>query len=127
MLVILDWKRFETALVQVPPAGRASVSMPPLRMCQRHPAGEVRQITVVNGPQHEVPMVRHEAVGYDPHLRSLLSINNDALECLVILIFLENGHPRVSAVPDMINESPFGGTFRSSNARQSTDSRAECQ
>jgi len=71
MVVLLDGKRFEAALVKMACSHAMSVSMVPLRVGQGQPADETGKQTVGLGPGDQMPMVRHQAVGEQPRLESL--------------------------------------------------------
>jgi REP element-mobilizing transposase RayT len=55
----------KSTLVDMPRTGRAPMGMPPVRVRkrERQPADKLRQRSILLRPYHQVPMVRHDAVG----------------------------------------------------------------
>jgi hypothetical protein len=63
----LDWKRLESALIEVAETGLAVGPFPPLDVQVRAMLDERRKVAIVFGPQDHVPVVWHHAVAADPH------------------------------------------------------------
>ena len=61
-------------------------------------------------------MRRHDTVGQQPRLRPLDRFFEDPFEGRKVLRLLEDRHPRVGAVENMINQSAVGCSFRSSHS-----------
>ena len=84
VIVLLDRKRLEAALVQRTGSSRAMRSVPALRMRDRHPSHELRQFSIPAGPKHKVPMVGKQAPSQDPHRHALLRLGQHLLEGFII-------------------------------------------
>ena len=62
MVVLLHWKRLESALVERAGAGGMVVGVPALRVRHGQPAQPLGKVAIVIGPSHQVPVVRHAAI-----------------------------------------------------------------
>ena len=68
VFVILYWKRFEPALVDVPATGGVSMCVPSLCMRERQPASKFRKLLVQAGLHNQMPVIRHQALAKQSHL-----------------------------------------------------------
>ena len=105
VLVILDGEGLEPALIKVSRATVVPICMPPLGVSQRQPSSESRQLTIPLRPDDQVPMRGHDTIGQQSRLRSFHGFRKNPLEGCKIFGLLEDRHPRVSAVENMINQS----------------------
>ena len=61
--------RLEPSLVEMTVTHRMMMGMPALRMHERQPAHEAREIAVLVRPEHQMPMIGHQAIGKYPFAR----------------------------------------------------------
>jgi hypothetical protein len=80
----------------------------------RHPAAEGAEIAVVFGPEHEMPMVRHQRKGEDPDGMFLERLGDNAQKRCVVGRFFKQRQSRHGAIEDMVNDAARGlsGTAR---------------
>jgi hypothetical protein len=71
-----------------------------------HPS---RQVACAMRPKNQVKMIRHQAIGKDPHRATSLSIAEEFLEGDIILLFMEDLVPRVPPIDHMINDASRRG------------------
>ena len=62
----LDRKRLEAPLVDVPGTSRLTKGVPPLRVRERQPTDEPRQLAILPRPDHEVPVIGYQHVRQQP-------------------------------------------------------------
>jgi hypothetical protein len=110
MLVRLDRKRLEPALIDMPRACRMAMRVPALRVGQSQPADKPRQLAVFLRPKQHVPVIGQNAVGQQPGIIAFDCFGEHFFQGFVVGVALEDRHPRVSAVEHMINVSRFGGS-----------------
>lgn len=101
--IVLDGERFESSLVEVAAASRVSMGVPALRMGQGQPARIAREIAILSGPKHLVPMVRHYLKSQEPHVIAVNRFLDNPLEGLVVVVVFEDRHSCVSAVQDVVD------------------------
>jgi len=116
MLAVLDWKRLKSSLVHMALAGRMSMSMPTLSMSQRQPARELRQLSVFDWVDNQVPMVRHQTVRQQASSSPFYRLLKNLFKGFVVTIFFENWEPRVRSVENVINKSTICRSFRSTDS-----------
>jgi hypothetical protein len=92
------------------------MGVPPLRVGERQPTDELRQLAILPRPDDEVPVIRHETVREQPSPGPLDRFGEDVLERFVIPILFKDGHPRVGAVQHVINVPTLSGSTRASHA-----------
>jgi hypothetical protein len=107
MLVLLNRKTLEAPLIQRTGPGRVMVRVPPLRVRHRQQAQEFAQVAVLPRPEHQMPMVGHQAVTHEAHGQPLMGALDDAFHRLVIRVILEQQPAPDSAVEDVIG-NPAG-------------------
>src|SRR5262249_37325437 len=83
--------RLEPALVQGPGPGRAAVGVVPLGVGDSQPAQVLGQVAVALGPEDQVPVVGHQAVGQEAHGPEVGGLSEDGLEGGVVAILAEQG------------------------------------
>lgn len=106
MRIGLDRKGLVPTLVDMPGTRRLMGSVPPLRVCHGQPAHEGDQHTIRGRIEDEVPVVRHDAMCEDPHLRPLLRLSEDALECQVVGVGGEDRQAGIGSIEDMVRDIP---------------------
>src|SRR3990172_2393641 len=92
------------------------MSVPTLRVRQREPADELGQLAIASWPNQHVPMIGQHAVGQQSRFGPFNGLPQHLLERLVVPVVLEDCHPRVRAVQDVVNVASLGGSVRSSHA-----------
>jgi hypothetical protein len=103
MLIRLDRERFETPLIQMTASNILIMRMPSLRMGQRQPMPEIGQLAILAGPQHQVPMVWHQAIGEQAHsMHMFLRFGDNVQERFVVKVLVKNWQPSIASVEDMI-------------------------
>jgi hypothetical protein len=114
LVIILDGKTLQPALIDMSLAARPVVGMQPHRVRKRNPPQEVAQASIFRGLQHKMPVVGHELVSQHPAGIPLPSLGEDLLEGIVVLRFVENGRPSMASVQGVIHPTRFVCTFWSS-------------
>ena len=103
--VTLHGDRLESALVDGTPA-LASVCPPPaLRVGACQPMHETREAVVGFGPDDEVPVIRHDAVGEDSHPEAHGCLGDESEEVTVIVGRMEDDRVLDGAVENVKDES----------------------
>src|SRR5260370_29915898 len=103
MLIRLDRERFETPLIQMTASNILIVGMPSLRVGQRQPMHEIGQLAILAGPQHQVPMVWHQAIGEQAHsMHMFLRFGDNVQERFEVKVLVKNWQPSIASVEDMI-------------------------
>src|SRR5262249_22720786 len=92
-----------------------AVGMPALGVGQRQPADQPREFAILPRPNHQVPMIGHEAIGQQPSLRALHGLEQDPLKRLVVSLVIEDAHPRIGPIEHVIHETALSGAMRSSH------------
>src|SRR6516164_6532210 len=97
MLISLNWERFESSLIEVACARRVSMGVPTLRVRDRQPAHELRYLAISAGigPDHQMPVIGHQAITEDPKRLSLESFLQHPFEGRVIRLLPEQGEARI--------------------------------
>lgn len=72
--VTLDRKGFESALVERPDAFGLTISVPTLAVGHLEPLHEFHELSISGRPDHEMEMVRHDAIGEKTNRRALLPL-----------------------------------------------------
>ena len=78
--------------------------LPSLRVREGQPAHEVGQLPLFSRPQHEVPVVGHQAPVQDADRHPLVRLDQDALEGDKVLVLLEQPQPAVGPVEHVIHQ-----------------------
>lgn len=127
MLIALDRKAFEPALIQVPPAAAMIVLVVSPHVGHADPAQPASQRFIRPGPHDQVPVVRHDAVGQQINGVSLESLGEHAFEGGIVLCFMKQPHATVPTVEHVINETGFDGAGSARHAGSLTAPRPLCQ
>lgn len=91
MLIGLDGKRLEAALIdRAGPSGLVR-GMPSLGVGNRDPAENFRKLTVMSGPQQQVPVIGHQAIGGDADARGGLGFGQNLFKGGVVSGSLKQG------------------------------------
>jgi hypothetical protein len=77
------------------------------------PAHEGGEVAVLAGPQQQMEVVGHEAVGQQSHVEAGDGLLQDPLERGIVVIIVEESRSRISPVEGMVDQAAFGGTSRS--------------
>ena len=116
VLIFLDRKRLEPALVQGPCSRRVIVRMPALRVRHGQPAQVLGQVPVLKRPDHQMPVVGQDTIGQQAHRHEVLGLLEDALESRIIHRLVKDPSPRYSAVEHMVDIAPRGKAQASRHA-----------
>ena len=76
---------------------------PPLGVRQRESAHEVREIPIAIQPQHQMPVIRHQAVRQDAH-GNALGPGQHPLERGVIAVLVKERLPAIRAIEHVIDQ-----------------------
>jgi hypothetical protein len=112
VVVFLNGKRLEAALVNVARSARMTMRMPALGVRQCQPADKPREFALLSRPDNEVPVVRHEAIGQQPGLCALHGLGQRLLEREVIRVVVEDAHPRIGPVEHVVHVTTLSGPSR---------------
>jgi hypothetical protein len=104
VLIGLAGERPVATLVDMAGSRVLAMGMVALGVSQRQPGGKRRKLTIQPGPDHQVPMVWHDAIGEDAHAESLAGFLEYFFEREVVLRTLKQRQARVGAVEHMIND-----------------------
>ena len=105
MVVVLHGKTLEPSLIKRSIADAPTSNPPSHGMRVRQPAEKRGQLAIFLGPNHEVPMVGHDAIGQNSKRMALASLDHDALERFVIEVIAEQLNPPDSPIENVINQS----------------------
>jgi len=98
-----------------------AAQMPSANVCRGQPLHERAEGPVLLGPEHQVPMIRHKAVGQDAHRHALDGVDHDAFEQLEIRVVIEDPPPGVGPVERMKDNPTRSDT---SSARHCDEAKA---
>lgn len=107
MFVVLDRERLEPALPDVSAMGIMPEIAPNVRRHQ--PLHPPREVAVAVGPQDEVEVVGHQAVGEQSHGQPQTRLADDAEEGLVVLRLVEDLGAGVAAIQDVVAKPALAG------------------
>jgi hypothetical protein len=88
-------------------AGRSVVRMPPLGVRHGEPAHEPGEVAILAGPEQDVEVVGHQAVSQQPHVTAHHRLREDALECRIFLVGLEDSQPGIGPIQGVVDEATF--------------------
>lgn len=115
MVVFLNGERFESPLVKVPRSRRSVMRVPALSVSQGQPAHEPRQIPVLARPQHQMPVIGHQAVRKHPHVASLASFPQHILKRRIIFRLMKHRRTSIRPVQRMKHHAAIICSFGSSH------------
>jgi len=108
VIMLLDGKAFEAALIERAGAGGAVVGVVALGVGGGEQAHKVTELSIVIGIEDKVPVVGHEAIGNDADGDELVCALDDALHGEVVGVFAEDAGAANGAVEDVIDEAGGG-------------------
>lgn len=76
------------------------------------PLHETAQVTVSMGPEHEMNVIRHEAVGEHPHREPFAGGGQELHEGIVIGVLVKDLGAGVTAVDDVVTDPTDRGPGR---------------
>jgi hypothetical protein len=71
-------------------------------VCGQEPVHPTPQVAIPQGPQRELEVVGHQAVGQDAHRLPEVRLGEGADECLIVVVLVEDGGPVIAPVRDTI-------------------------
>jgi len=104
----LHRKRFEPALINRAGARGVVMRMPALRMRDGNPAEDFRKFPVLPGPEEQVPMIRHEAIGGNADLSLGVGLGENLFKGGVVSGCLKERESPDAAIQDVIGEVAGG-------------------
>jgi hypothetical protein len=108
MLIRLYGETLVPSLIHVAGAGELAKFHPPAHVRDRQPQHETRQVSVALGPEHQVPVVGHDAEKQHGHWHDLERIDQGAHERRVIALAAKQVHSRDAAVENVMDDSAGG-------------------
>lgn len=123
MLVFLDWECLESPLPDV--SARLVMTMVSADMrCQEplHPSAEV---AVARRPEHQMEVVRHQAIAQNSHREPIGRGPDQFDECRVIVDLMEDLRPGIPSVEDMITVVGLRGSGSAWHDSIGRDERSE--
>ena len=123
VVVAGDRERLEAALINVAHAGGAVMGVEPLRMRDRQPAKELRNLLVPTaaGPDDEMPVVAHQHVGQNPQGDPLVGFEQNLLEGGEIGVLLEQPQPPVRSIEHVVSITADNGPSAPGHAHNVTN------
>ena len=103
VIVILNRKRLEPPLIDMPGPRRLAMCMPALGVRQCQPANKPRQLIIFPRPHDQVPVISHQAIRQKSCACSSHRLFKHTLERNEVFILRKDWHPRVRTVQHMIN------------------------
>ena len=114
-------------LIHMPDADGLVSRMPPVRMRRRHPLHKRRQVPIRPRPQHQMPVVAHQAIAAQPHPEPLNPFGQHRLKRRKILRRLEDPQPTIGPVQHMIYDLTLVNPSLSWHNRQLYPAPSACQ
>lgn len=108
MLIGLDRKGFEAALIDRACSRGVVMGMPTLGMRDGDPAEDFRKFPVQPGPEEEMPMIRHEAIGGNADLGLGVGLGENLFKGGVVSGFLEERESSDPTIQDVIGKVAGG-------------------
>ena len=103
ILIRLNWKRLEAPLIDVALADAVTMLMPALGMREGQPIHEPREVAIVAWPDHEMPVVWHDAVGQESHRHACTGLHQYALKRSVVPVVLKQRPAGVRPIEHVID------------------------
>jgi hypothetical protein len=82
------------------------MQMPATDMCCGQPLHETRQVAILQRPQDQMPVIRHEAIAQNADKNFGLSFCQDFFERGIVSVISENRIPTISTVDYVKDHSP---------------------
>jgi hypothetical protein len=105
MVIVLNGKRLETPLIQMPFAGRVMVGVVSLSVSERQPLGELGHLTINLRSNDKMPMVGHQTVTEQIDLELCYRVDKNKFERLEVCFLFEDGRSAIGAVQHMVDRS----------------------
>jgi len=105
VLVALHGKRLVSSLVQVAVADAAPMQAPAADVGRGQALHETAQFAILLRPEHEVPVIGHQAPGENPQGHFLDRLRHDPQEGEVVAVGLKDGPPVVASIQDVEDHS----------------------
>ena len=109
MTIIRNRETLEPALLQVPAGGMMVVLVVTAHGCEPDPAHQPGQGRVGAGPEDQMPMVAHPAIGPQVHRLAFQRRAEDGQESPVAAGLVAQAHAPVAAVADVVEGARFDG------------------
>ena len=93
MLVVLDGKGLESALVKVTRSAGLMVRVPTHAVRDREPLKELADFLVGLGPDHEMPMIGHHGKIENSKCNPIVGLLEHPFKGVVVTLLLEQGQP----------------------------------
>jgi hypothetical protein len=116
VFVFFNGKGLKAALVKRPGTAAVVVRVPTHGMRQGQPMQELGQFAVLMGPDNEVEVIGHEAIGQQAHGHFVLGLAQDALEGGVVAVLMEDGGACYGMVEDVVDETTGSSAWSSGHA-----------
>lgn len=87
---------------------RVAMQMPTADVRDRQALHEAAHVAVAARPEHQVPMIRHQAVAQQPHAEPLGGLSQNQLERPIVGVLSENLHAGIPAIEHMKDPSAGG-------------------
>jgi len=81
------------------------MSVPSLRVRQRDPRHEPRQIAICAWPEQQMPVAGHQAVRQQAHVETETRLLQNPLEGFVVLLLVKQSRPLVAAVENVVDNA----------------------
>ena len=120
VFIALQGKALEPPLIKRAVAHGLVGDSPPHRMRMCQPPKKRRQLPIVLRPDHEVPMVREDAVRQDSQRMALMSLDHNAFKRRQIGVFPPQMHSPDSPIQDVINQTTRSNACFSRHSRKYT-------
>jgi len=78
--------------------------MPALGVRGLKPPHELNELAVLFWPNHQMKVIRHDAVREQPHAGSCLAFSHDVQECPIVTIRLKQPSPADSPIENVENK-----------------------
>jgi hypothetical protein len=110
MRIVLDREAFEAALVKMPSAARVVMLVMTADVRDAEPAHKASQCLRLPGPQDQMPVIRHQAPREQFDGIPLQILGEDLAKGEVVGVLVEDPHPAIAAVEDVIVAARFDAT-----------------
>jgi hypothetical protein len=117
--IILNREAFEASLIEWAGARRAAVCMPSAHVSHGQPLHENRQVSPPLGPQHLMPMIRHETICQHAHWNEGAHFRNDLLECRIVSLSFKYAKAASAAIKHVLDAIVFDDAWRTRHDQRS--------
>ena len=115
VLVVLNGKRLEAALIHMTAARAVPMSVPAPRVRQRQPADEPGEFVVFPRPDDHVPMIGQNAISQQPRFRAIDGFLQNAFERVIVFRLVKDRPPGISPIQNVINQTASRYSIRPSH------------